>query len=122
MSYTKTFFIGITGIALGLGLMTPAFAGPAIPGPVSASPAGWTPHLPATSSTTMQVRQLAQCGGTMYAVGTFTTFKRYSLTVTRNNAVSFSATTGTISTWDPNVNGTVNSIALSADCSTAYLR
>jgi hypothetical protein len=57
----------------------------------------------------------------MYAVGKFSSIKRYSSTVTRNNAFSFSATTGAISSWNPNVNGQVNSVALSADCATAYL-
>jgi hypothetical protein len=97
-----------------LGLAVPATAA------VSAVPATWTPQLNATG-TTEQVRQLVQCGGTMYAVGTFTSIKRFSTVYARNNAFSFSATTGVLTSWDPNVNGTVNSIALSADCATAYL-
>ena len=90
-------------------------------GPVSATPAAGTPQL-ATTGTTEQVRQLAQCGGTMYAVGSFTSIKRYSSTYPRNNAFSFSATSPyMVSSWDPNVNGVVNSITFSPDCSTAYL-
>src|ERR1039458_90852 len=50
-----------------------------------------TPQL-AANGTTEQVRQLAPCGGTMYAVGTFTKIQRSSTTYTRNNALSFSAT------------------------------
>jgi hypothetical protein len=58
----------------------------------------------------------------MYAVGKFTQIKRYSTVYTRNNVFSFNANTGAVSTWDPNVTGSVvNSIALSADCSVAYL-
>jgi len=98
-------------------------AGPALAatGPVSATPAAGTPQL-ATTGTTEQVRQLVQCGGTMYAVGSFTSIKRYSGTFARDNAVSFSATSPyMVTSWNPDVNGTVNSIAFSPDCSTAYL-
>jgi hypothetical protein len=51
-------------------------AGPATAatGPVSSTPAAGTPQL-ATTGTTEQVRQLVQCGGTMYAVGSFTSIK-----------------------------------------------
>ena len=90
-------------------------------GPVSSTPAVGTPHFNATGST-QQVRQLAQCGGTMYAVGTFTSIKRFSTTYIRNNAFSFQAASPfKVTSWDPNVNGTVNSIAFSSDCSVAYL-
>jgi hypothetical protein len=90
-------------------------------GPVSSVPAAGTPQL-ATTGSTEQVRQLAQCGGTMYAVGSFTSIKRYSAGYTRNNAFSFAAASPfKMTSWDPDVNGTVNAIAFSADCSTAYL-
>jgi hypothetical protein len=90
-------------------------------GPVSSTPASGTPQLNPTG-TTEQVRQLAQCGGTMYAVGSFTSIKRFSTVYTRNNAFSFAAASPfQVTSWNPNVNGVVNSIAFSADCSTAYL-
>ena len=90
-------------------------------GPVSSTPAAGTPQL-APTGTTEQVRQLAQCGGTMYAVGSFTSIKRYSSTFTRTNAFSFSATSPyAVTSWNPDVNGVVNSIAFSPDCSIAYL-
>jgi hypothetical protein len=90
-------------------------------GPVSSTPAAGTPQL-ANTGATEQVRQLAQCGGTMYAVGTFTSIQRYSTTYARNNAFSFSATSPfKVTAWNPNVNGIVNSIAFSPDCSMAYL-
>ncbi len=110
---------GITAVGLGVASPAGAVAG----GPPGITPADFTPQL-ATSGTDgsiEQVRHLAQCGNTMYAVGRFTSMKRYSTTVTRNNAFSFSATTGVISSWNPNVNGQVDAIALSGDCSTAYL-
>jgi hypothetical protein len=90
-------------------------------GVVSPTPAAGTPQLNPTG-TTEQVRQLAPCGGTMYAVGTFTQIKRGSTTYTRNNAFSFSQTAPfTVTSWNPNVNGIVDSIALSPNCSEAYL-
>ena len=96
-------------------------AGLALAGPASPTPAKGTPTL-ADTGTTEQVRQLVQCGGTMYAVGTFTQIKQGS-TVTRNNAFSFSATAPyAVTSWNPNVNGTVDSIAFNgSDCSHAYL-
>ncbi len=61
--------------------------------------------------------------GTMYAVGTFTQIKHGSTIYTRNNAFSFSATGQfAVTSWDPDVNGTVDTIAFNgSDCSTAYL-
>ncbi len=97
-------------------------ASPALAGAVSPTPAGGTPAL-ANTGTTEQVRQLAQCGGIMYAVGTFTEIKHGNTSYTRNNAFSFSATAPySVTPWDPDVNGTVDSIAFNgSDCSHAYL-
>jgi hypothetical protein len=103
--------------------LAPAGAAPqaAPTGPVTANPAA-TPQLNATG-TTEQVRQLVQCGGTMYAVGTFTSVKKGSTTYARNNAFSFSATAPyTVTSWNPDVNGIVNSIAFNGtNCADAYL-
>src|SRR5215472_11613498 len=97
-------------------------ASPALAGAVSPTPTIGTPTLVDTG-TTEQIRQLVQCGGTMFAVGTFTQIKQGSTTYTRNNAFSFSATTPfAVNPWDPNVNGTVDTIAFDgSDCSHAYL-
>src|SRR6185503_19524644 len=82
------------------GAITPAAAAGDTVGTTAAS---WTPYV---TSANAYVRKLAQCGTTMYAVGTFTQVGRPGTTnVTRNNAFSFSATTGVISAWNPNVNG-----------------
>jgi hypothetical protein len=90
-------------------------------GPVSATPVNGTPQL-ANTGTTQQVRKIAQCGNTMYAVGTFNTIEQNGTNFTRNNVFSFSATKPyTITPWNPNANGIVNGIAFSPDCSTAYL-
>jgi hypothetical protein len=108
--------LGLAGIVPGAQAATPA-------GPVSATPVTSIPHFPATTTTTEQIRQIAQCGNTMYAVGTFTTIKRQSLTYTRNNVFSFSASSPyTVSSWAPDVNGTVNSITFNGtNCADAYL-
>lgn len=85
---------------------------------VAAVPASWTPQI---LSSDAYVRQLVQCGSTMYAVGTFSSIGQGGKTYTRNNAFSFSATTGAVTGWNPNVNGEVNSIALTPNCATAFL-
>src|SRR5690242_1804154 len=103
-------------------LASAAPASSALAGAVSPTPVNGTPTLVDTG-TTEQIRQLVQCGTTMYAVGTFTQVKHGSTTYTRNNAFSFSATgTFAVNSWDPDVNGTVDTIAFNgSDCSHAYL-
>jgi hypothetical protein len=91
-------------------------------GPVSAVPASGTPRLPGTGPVE-QVRQLARCDGTMYAVGSFTTVMRNSTRYTRDNVFSFSAAAPfTVISWNPDVNGVVNSTAFNGSgCSRAYI-
>ncbi len=120
---------GIAGFAAGavavsmLGLSgTLAAGGSTQPtGPVSAFPANGTPFLTKTSTTKI-IRQLAQCGPTMYAVGLFSQISWNGTVYTRNNIFSFSATKPyTMTTWNPNVNGEVNSIAFNSGCTDAYI-
>ncbi|MGB9378201.1 MAG: hypothetical protein WCB04_11880 [Mycobacteriales bacterium] len=91
---------------------------------MSLKAATWTPSI-ATSGTDKsveQVRQLVPCGGNMYAVGLFSALKKGSTTYQRNNVASFSATTGAMTSWAPNVNGRVDTIAFNgSDCSSAYI-
>ncbi len=89
---------------------------------VSGTAASGTPQL-ATTSTTQQVRQLVQCGGTMFAVGQFTQITHAGVDYSRNRAFSFSATSPfAVTSWDPNVNGRVDTIAFNGtDCASAYL-
>jgi hypothetical protein len=86
-------------------------------------PATGTPHFPASTQKTEQVRQLVQCGNTMYAVGMFSVVAQGGKTFKRNNAFSFKASAPfTITSWNPNVNGTVNSVAFnSGHCANAYI-
>jgi hypothetical protein len=112
---------GLAVIAAAVTMAGWALPAQAATGPVSSKPASGTPQL-APNGSTEQVRQLAQCGSTMYAVGTFTEIQRFSTTYGRNNAFSFSAASPyTMTSWNPNVNGIVNSISFSPDCSEAYL-
>jgi hypothetical protein len=119
----KGFLTSAGVLASGLALSVLGLAGTAsaATGPVSSTPATGTPELNATGSTE-QVRQIAQCGGTMYAVGSFTSIKQKTAVYPRDNAFSFKATAPyTVSSWNPDVNGTVNTIAFSPDCSQAYI-
>jgi hypothetical protein len=98
-------------------------------GAVSCSPRTLTPAFPVSTSKTFQIRQIVQCGSTMYAVGSFTKILSPNLkgsgrtTFIRNNVFSFSAKRPyRVTSWRPNVNGAVNSIAVGGkNCSTAYL-
>jgi hypothetical protein len=107
-------------------LCLPAAPASAATGPVSPTPVAGTPTLVATG-TTEEIRQIADCDGTMYAVGTFTEISGWdgssTQTFTRNHIFKFSDTAPfTVSTWDPDVNGTVNTIAFAdGNCSTAYI-
>lgn len=109
--------------ALSLGLAAPALA--QLPGDGSVSPTAATgiPQLGTSGrdGSVERVRQLVQCSDKIYAVGLFTSIKRNSTVYNRTNAFSFDAATGAMTSWAPTVNGQVDTVALSADCSTAYL-
>jgi hypothetical protein len=93
-------------------------------GVVSATPAANTPHFKATQDNPVeQIRQLVPCGGVMYAVGTFSDIVKGSTTYPRENVFSFQETSPyTVTSWAPNVNGVVNSIAFNgSNCADAYL-
>jgi hypothetical protein len=101
---------------------TPSVTDAAVPaGAVSPRPVAGTPELEKTSSTE-SIRQIVQCGTTMYAVGTFTEISQNGTTIDRNNIFSFSATAPyTVTSWNPDVNGQVNTIAVSRNCRNAYI-
>src|SRR5580692_253336 len=86
--------------------LMPQRTSPAPIGPVHLEPVTTTPHLPPSSTPAQQVRQLVQCKGTMFAVGTFTTIEQGSTTFPRQNAMSFSAASPyTVTSWAPAING-----------------
>jgi hypothetical protein len=103
-------------------LAVPVQAASGAAGPVSTTPASGTPQL-APSGSVEQVRQLVQCGGTMYAVGSFTKIKKGQTTYPVSNIFSFRATAPyTVTGWFPAVNGTVNTIAFNGgNCADAYI-
>jgi hypothetical protein len=114
---------GFTGSASATGavVVAPAHAAAVPTGPVLSTPVTTTPHLLPNGSD--QIRQIVQCGTTMYAVGTFSQIRRNSTTYTRNNIFSFSATKPyAVSSWAPDVNGIVNSITFNGGhCADAYI-
>lgn len=106
-----------TATATGSGGVPPPGTG------VLAKPLAGTPHFDINVTPTEQVRQLVQCGDTMYAVGSFYNILQGTSTFARQNVFSFSATPPfTMTSWAPNVNGIVNSIAFqNGNCSDAYI-
>ncbi|HWF79900.1 MAG TPA: hypothetical protein VN695_04890 [Streptosporangiaceae bacterium] len=92
-------------------------------GPVLAHPVTTTPHFAPNDSPYQQIRQIVQCKGTMFAVGTFTTIKQGGKSYVRHDVMSFSAKPPyTITSWAPTINGTVNSITFSGGiCADAYI-
>ena len=104
-----------------------AAVGSGLPAPgtgVLAKPVTGTPHFSVTDSNHIeQVRQLVQCGGTMYAVGSFSQILHGSAVRRRKNVFSFGATSPfKLTKWHPKVNGEVDSIAfVNGDCARAYI-
>jgi hypothetical protein len=97
---------------------------PAPGGGVSPKPLVGTPHFSINHANPVeQVRQLVQCGQTMYAVGTFSQVLQRNHIFKRHNVFSFRATPPfTMRSWHPDVNGIVNSITFRAGkCSRAYI-
>jgi hypothetical protein len=131
----------LSGALVAAGLMAAGSSGPAAaatasaPGCVSSGlglscdAANGTPHFPLGTASTYQIRQLVQCGSEMFAVGHFDAIigfngvTKQTQTYQRSNAFSFLARPPfSISRWNPDVSGTVNSIALGGkNCSVAYL-
>jgi hypothetical protein len=93
-------------------------------GAVSATPASGTPHLKASDDNPIQqIRQLVQCGNTMYGVGSFSEIVKGSTTYTRENVFSFQATKPyTVTSWAPDASDAVNTIAfVNGNCADAYI-
>jgi hypothetical protein len=118
--------LGLAGYAAPAGATpaTPHTARTALSGGVSGEAAVGTPQLNKTGTSQEVIRQLVECGGTMYAVGRFTSINQGSTNFARNNIFRFSATAPyTVdSSWAPTVNGQVNTIAFNGgNCADAYI-
>jgi len=86
-------------------------------------PLAGTPHFPVKTAKVEQIRQLVQCGRTMYAVGRFSVIEQGGRAYVRHNAFSFQATAPfRLTRWNPDASGVVNSIAFArSGCGDAYL-
>ena len=111
----------VTGVG---GLAAPAVGASASTiGPAATTPASGTPYL-AITKTQQTIKQLVECGGTIYAVGRLWSVYQNGTKYSRDDLFSFSATAPyTMTGWDPQVDGTVNSIAFTAGhgCGTAFI-
>jgi hypothetical protein len=88
---------------------------------VSSTASSTTPYL-VTVDTKPQTTMIRTCGTQVWAVGAFTSVGSPGHSaVTRNNVVVFDQATGAISAVDPNVDGQVDAVTFSPDCSSAYL-
>jgi hypothetical protein len=110
-----------TGTALAAGLLawTVALAPGTANAAVSSTAAG-TPQLatPGNDKSIEQVRQVTQCGNTIYAVGLFSAVKnaRSTTALQRHNAFAFSAAAPyRVTGWNPNVDGEVDTVACAPD-------
>jgi hypothetical protein len=92
-------------------------------GPVHAHPVTSTPHLAPTDNPAQQIRQIVQCKGTMFAVGSFTTIEQGRRRFARADVISFRAKAPyRLSSWAPKIAGVVNSIAFRrGKCADAYI-
>jgi hypothetical protein len=90
---------------------------------LAAHPLTGTPHFPAQTRVTEQIRQLVQCGHTMYAVGGFSVIQQKGRSYIRHNAFSFRASPPfTLTRWNPDVAGKVDSITfVKGRCDDAYI-
>lgn len=113
--------VSLTGAAPGQASLSKPRKHPAAV--LAVHPLTGTPHFPVKTQAIEQVRQLVQCGRIMYAVGRFSVIEQGRHRYIRNNAFSFRASPPfTMTRWNPDVTGEVNSIAfIMGHCGYAYL-
>jgi hypothetical protein len=101
------------------GFVAPAFAQT---GPVGTTPASGTPEL-TTPGPLETIFVMKQCGDTMYVGGDFTSITQNGTNYTRDNLFSFQATAPyTITSWNPDVDGTVQTLAFDGgNCTNIYI-
>lgn len=108
--------VGVAGAASGLAGARPVRM-------LAAHPLTGTPHFPVKTPVTEQIRQLVQCGGIMYAVGSFSVIEQGRHSFVRHDAFSFLASRPfTLTRWNPDVPGEVDSITfVNGHCGSAYI-
>jgi hypothetical protein len=116
----KRFVTAVTAALLtGAFALIPTVAADAtVAAPPDATPQIGGSPTSGTDGTIEVTQQLTQCGTTMYAVGTFKQVRNpgSSAAMTRNNAFAFNAgTPHTITGFNPNLNGPVNTAACAPD-------
>ncbi|MDT5036478.1 MAG: hypothetical protein QOE03_1663, partial [Micromonosporaceae bacterium] len=102
--------VAVAALASAVPLTGQASAQIALAKVVSEDPANFTPNVVDDAAVSdAAVYAFGQIGGTMYAGGTFHTVSNSTRTVTtsRSNLMSFSATTGALTSFAPAVNGPV---------------
>src|ERR1700733_7612232 len=121
-------------LALALaGYAAPTGASAAVSSPQGAQPAGAVSPKPASGTPELihktghsdlnRIAQMVQCRNEIYGVGTFSENTQGGTDFSRSNIFSFRATSPyTITSWAPQVNGTINSITFNgAQCADAYI-
>ena len=103
-------------------LLVPGTAAAAVSSTPPATPQIGGSESSGTDGTVEVVRQITQCGSTMYAVGSFRQVRNPNsrTAIARNNAFAFRATAPyTVLPWNPNVNGQVDTVACLPDSDVA---
>lgn len=117
-SWTKTGLLLGALAAVALSVLPAGGAGASVAhsAVVNDNPANYTPNVEADAAVAKPaVHALKQLGGTMYAGGRFRSVSDSTRTTTyvRHNLMSFSATTGALTSFDPAFDGTVWAIEAS---------
>jgi hypothetical protein len=113
--FPRTLLIGLVALTTVVGGAPGALASIAHPRVVGTNPADFTPNVVDDAvASNAAVHALAQGGGLIYAGGTFRTVQNAARTqtFTRFNLMSFSSTTGSVTSFAPTVNGTVWALAV----------
>ena len=88
----------------------------ALPSGTAGAAVGVSAEPAATASANGRVNAAVQVGGTVYIGGSFTEIRRPDgTTVTRNRLAAINASTGDVTSWNPDANGTVLALAKSSD-------
>ena len=92
-----------------------------LPGDTAGAAVGVSAQPAATASANGRVNAAVQIGSTVYIGGSFTEIRRPDgTTVTRNRLAAINVSTGDVTSWNPDANGTVLALAKSSDGSRIF--